>query len=179
MNLAPASALSWRYLSKAMRAVRGMEASSRPMKNIRKWPEEIMKYMPSSVKSTSEWNSPDLMRFSLRPNHEEAMRKTMMTPTLRTLLMMVITGVWLYMPPKASVMQASEPHHGSRLAAVWMSMRTTGSMVRSDMPDAQAQVPSGQISPRSSLPQRKRSARNTMRMTARRLSSSCINRNCE
>ena len=43
----------WRYLSKATSAAIGMLAVSSPMKNIRKCPAEIMKYIPSSVESVS------------------------------------------------------------------------------------------------------------------------------
>ena len=48
---APASAEWCLYLSKATRQAIGTEASSSPMKNSRKCPAEIMKYMPSSVES--------------------------------------------------------------------------------------------------------------------------------
>ena len=53
MYLAPASAEWWRYLSKATKAAIGMLAVSSPMKNIRKCPAEIIKYMPSSVERVS------------------------------------------------------------------------------------------------------------------------------
>ena len=53
MNLAPASAELCLYLSKATRHAIGTEASSIPMKNIRKCPALIMKYIPKSVESVS------------------------------------------------------------------------------------------------------------------------------
>ena len=51
MYLAPASADCCLYLSKAASVASGMDAVSSPIKNIRKFPAEIMKYMPSSVAS--------------------------------------------------------------------------------------------------------------------------------
>ena len=49
MYLAPASADFCLYLSKAASVAIGIEAVSNPMKNIRKFPAEIMKYIPSRV----------------------------------------------------------------------------------------------------------------------------------
>ena len=55
------------------------------------------------------------------------MRQTIRVPTLSTLFMMVIMGVYWYMPPKAS--QLSALQQGSRLSAVWTVSRTTGRQV--------------------------------------------------
>ena len=53
MNFAPASAELFLYLSNATRHAIGTEASSRPMKNMRKCPALIMKYIPRSVERVS------------------------------------------------------------------------------------------------------------------------------
>ena len=53
MNFAPASAEFFLYLSNATRQAIGTDASSIPMKNIRKCPALIMKNMPRRVESVS------------------------------------------------------------------------------------------------------------------------------
>ena len=157
-----------------------MEANSRPMKNMMKWPLEIMKYMPRRVKSTTVWNSPILMRFSALLSHFEDMRKTTMTPMLSTLLTMVIMGVCWYIPPKAEAGSSEPLQQGRRLRAVCTSSRMTGNAVRKLHPQEEREAPSAVQADNSfsSFPQRKRSARNRMTMTARRLSSSVMLRNC-
>ena len=51
MYLAPASAELCLYLSKATKAAIGTEAVSSPIKNSKKLPEEIIKYIPNKVES--------------------------------------------------------------------------------------------------------------------------------
>ena len=53
MYFAPASAELCLYLSNATRQAMGTEASSSPMKNIRKCPALTMKSMPSNVERVS------------------------------------------------------------------------------------------------------------------------------
>ena len=51
-NLAAPSAEFWRNLSKATRHAIGTEAISRPRKNMRKCPDDIIMYIPSNVEAT-------------------------------------------------------------------------------------------------------------------------------
>ena len=60
MYLAAPSALFLRFLSKATMQAMGTEAISRPRKNMRNEPEDIIMYMPRSVESTSMKYSPEI-----------------------------------------------------------------------------------------------------------------------
>ena len=66
MYLAAASALSFLFLSKATIQARGTEAISRPRKNMRNEPEDIIMYIPRSVESISIKNSPAYFMFEIK-----------------------------------------------------------------------------------------------------------------
>ena len=101
MYLAAASALFFFNLSKATIHARGTEAISRPRKNIRNEPEDIIMYIPRSVLNINIKNSPQYLLFDdlqfticLPPsNHVRDMMTTMSVPAVRMIFITLTIGV--------------------------------------------------------------------------------------